>query len=833
MPFFVGKLNASNETLDPTYISADIELAKKVVESNPKKSLEIASFLLDSGTEDQPKKEKADLIFLKAQAYLNLKKKDQAQQLSTQALALYKEAEAYSSVVEVNLFIGEIFIKNGKAKEAFSFIEEGINVAKAINDTFLITEAYLKESKYQNYLGELELSLKSALTAQKYIEDHPGFIKQKVHICNTIGSFYGNTEDADKAIEYFKKGIEISNKHNESAHLYILHINLALILVKQDNNKEAEYHFIKSLEYSEKSGKEDKIAYSNALLGDFFLNLENYQKAKPYLNKAYSHYKKIENVSEMAYALGSLGIAEIGTQNNGIGLKYMVEADKLIASTDFENYKIALYQLMADKCYQFGHYKEGYNFYVKHTQSKEKTYNDSNQSKILKLKTQFETKEKEIEIAALKNEKAAKEKMSYLSYLVGLLLCLLIAILVYAYKLVLRRNKALETAKDGAERLAQAKSEFLATMSHEIRTPMNGVIGMANILADENPHPHQKENLEILKFSANNLLYLINDILDLAKIDSGKISLEQKDFDIKNHFQKLFAIFKTANKNSNINLKLDLQLNGLKNQVIGDTLRLNQVITNLINNAIKFTKEGDVSLKISNVSESNGKARIRFEVIDTGIGISEENQKTIFDKYQQAGNETTRLYGGTGLGLNIAKEIIELHGGELQLQSEVEKGSNFFFEVDFPISEKEINTPVQLIQKSKSNTLAGMKILLAEDNKVNQMVAQRLLKKWKIELTIAEDGQKAVESFEINHFDVVLMDIQMPNMDGYEATKLIRKLPNGDLPIYSMSASTFSSTNSQINKNLMDGHIGKPFNPDELFELLCKHVSVKELASVS
>jgi signal transduction histidine kinase len=380
-----------------------------------------------------------------------------------------------------------------------------------------------------------------------------------------------------------------------------------------------------------------------------------------------------------------------------------------------------------------------------------------------------------------------------------------------------RIESELRLAKEAAERATQAKSEFLSMMSHEIRTPLNAIVGLTYIMQQEEVPPALAENLKILKFSTDNLYVLINDILDFSKIEAGKIELEQNPFDLK----QLISNIKKANQikaeeNGNkIKLMID---DDVPDSLIGDALRLGQVISNLVSNAVKFTKKGSVTVELSLQKKVDQVAFLEISVTDTGIGIPPEKQQIIFDKFTQANSATTRQFGGTGLGLVITKLLLQLHDSDIYIESEAGKGSRFFFTIALPIGNALIKSKAGEDPNEVINdyTLKGVKILLVEDYAVNVKIATKFFEKWKIEVDIAENGQIAVDKFEKEKYDIILMDIQMPIMDGYTATQKIREADT-DIPIIALTASASLGNQGQAYAAGINDYVTKPFNPKELF----------------
>ena len=383
-------------------------------------------------------------------------------------------------------------------------------------------------------------------------------------------------------------------------------------------------------------------------------------------------------------------------------------------------------------------------------------------------------------------------------------------------------NLKLEKAIDKAEKSTHAKSEFLSTMSHEIRTPLNAVIGMSNLLMMGSPKPEQKENLEILKFSANNLLAIVNDVLDFDKIESGKLVFENVRFNLVELMNNICGghILKAHEKGLQFELTID---DSLKNKVFfGDPTRITQVVFNLVSNAVKFTSQGSVWVKVTCLEDRHNKVTVKFLIKDTGIGIKEANMSSIFEPFTQESLATTREYEGTGLGLAIVKRLLELQGLSIKVTSTIAEGSEFSFNMELPVSTAVISEDItKQVEETQENYLKSLKVLVAEDNMVNVMLMKKLLSKWKIIPTIAENGERAVEFMQYGNFDIILMDLQMPVMNGFDAANEIRKMADpkkANVPIIALTASAMIDIKDKIHEAGMNGYVSKPFRPNELFE---------------
>jgi len=376
------------------------------------------------------------------------------------------------------------------------------------------------------------------------------------------------------------------------------------------------------------------------------------------------------------------------------------------------------------------------------------------------------------------------------------------------------------SAKEEAVQLNRAKDMFISVMSHEIRTPLNAVIGISHLLMEDNPNDSQKENLKILKFSADNLMTLINDVLDFTKIETGNIELEKIPVDLRELVDSVVNSMQFKAKGKDVYLKAQID-ESLPENVVGDKTRICQILLNLVGNSVKFTDKGGVTIDLRVIEETDNEVRIRFEVSDTGIGIAADKINTIFESFKQADANITRLYGGTGLGLAITKRLVELHDSRINVESIYGQGSKFWFTITFNKSADAL--------KAKTKTVEiGLKlnILVVDDNQINRLLIDKVLKKWGVNADFAENGVQALDKIESKgNYDVVLMDIHMPEMGGLEATKLLRAKADAysqQLPIIALTASMLNNQMGMIGDAGMNDYILKPFNPKELYDKISK-----------
>ncbi len=388
-----------------------------------------------------------------------------------------------------------------------------------------------------------------------------------------------------------------------------------------------------------------------------------------------------------------------------------------------------------------------------------------------------------------------------------------------------QKNKELIIQRDRAEASTKAKAQFLSSMSHEIRTPMNTIIGMIHILIQEEPRQDQVENLKVLKFSAESLLSLINDILDFSKIEAGKVEIEQVDFNLKDLINGVVNSQNQRASEKNIVIKSFID-SDIPEMVVGDPTRLGQILTNIVGNAVKFTANGSVSVDVLLEKSVNSSLFIKFAVVDTGIGIPQDKLETIFESFSQANTQITRNYGGSGLGLTITKRLLEIKNSKIYVESEEGKGSKFYFTIELKKSNIVVyHETKSSFAKQTFDSLKGVKVLLVEDNEANTYIAVKFLTKWDIEVDTAANGKIAVEKIIANNYDLVLMDLMMPIMDGYQATNTIRAMSDEKyqkLPILALTASTLIDINRKTNIKGMDDFITKPYIPNDLYNKIRK-----------
>lgn len=376
------------------------------------------------------------------------------------------------------------------------------------------------------------------------------------------------------------------------------------------------------------------------------------------------------------------------------------------------------------------------------------------------------------------------------------------------------KNIQLDAQKKIAEKAVLARDSFVANMSHEIRTPLNAIIGFTDLLAQTELDEVQRDYIESVQIAGENLLLIVNDILDLSKIESGNLAIDSEPFNLKKTLKHAYDLLKVkTQKEVEFNLFLDAEMPDI---VVGDQGRLNQILVNLIGNSLKFTNEGEVTVSVKKIEETEDNYKMKFSVKDTGIGIHKDKLTTIFERFTQAEESTTRTYGGTGLGLNIVKQLIELQNGEISVKSEPNRGSEFIFLLTYKKAENKETAPKPM----SKNDLGHLKILLCEDNILNQKLAKSVINSFGFDLDIAHNGEEGIELLSQNKYDLVLMDLQMPVKDGYQTTDYIRNEMNSSVPIIAMTAHSLVGEQERCYKVGMNAYVPKPFKQSVLLKAI-------------
>ena len=478
-----------------------------------------------------------------------------------------------------------------------------------------------------------------------------------------------------------------------------------------------------------------------------------------------------------------------------------------------------------------------YLYLKQHTNLKESILIIDNEKLGIDDYEKFKESERLKELKEINKEKIQQEKNNKFSKLISILAIALISILsllsLALYKnniirkqsnlLLEKKNKELIIAKDRAIKASNARSEFLSTVSHELRTPLNAINGIAHLLLEENPKKSQMNYLESLQFSGNYLTNFINDILEINKIESNKAQIENIPFNPKELLENIQNSLKElANENNNV-FKFEID-SEIPDYIIGDPTKLSQILLNLITNALKFTQNGNVTVKTKLVLLEDKKAELFFEVTDTGIGIPEDKLETVFESFSQGSVGINRKYGGTGLGLTIVKKLVETLGGKIKLESIVDKGSSFTFQLPFKVSDKPVESIIE--EKNtikKESILKGKKILVVEDNKINQMVSKKMLENRGVLCEIVDNGEEAIEIAKNYKYDMILMDVHLPGINGTIATKQIREFDN-KTPIIALTAISLNENRTNLLSFGMNDVITKPFIPEEFYAIISKHI---------
>jgi signal transduction histidine kinase/CheY-like chemotaxis protein len=683
----------------------------------------------------------------------------------------------------------------------------------------------------------VELNVDKSLTLSKQALNDALLLKDDVLVAkayNLIGLNFEEFYDVKKSINFYNKALFHANKTNNDSIKCWVNNNIGNVYSYRENNfKKSLPFYLEGLKYSEKMKDSIEIMYSNLNISGAYFAEKKFEDGLKYINKIKSFVEKSKMIE-----------ANI-TINNLYGLYYShkkindkAESSYLTAikfgtinkDNLYESYLSDVYKNLSDFYSENKDYEKALKYFKIHDEIIERIYNEDRQKNAKIAGSAIEIDEYERKINVIEEEKIIHFNNLKKSKSIIALFLFLIAVLSYLtynyyknFKLrdklnkqLIHTNKELVIAKENAEIASQLKTQFVSTISHELRTPLYGVVGITNIILEEHKELENSPHLNSLKFSARYLLSLVNDLLQINKIEENRVVLEKMIFNVNDEVNTIansleFIAIKNNNK---IITEFDTELHEF---LIGDKLRLSQIVLNLLSNALKFTKNGEVKIVVSSEKIENNKQFVKFEVIDNGIGIAKEDQDKIFDKFIQIERKEGD-YQGTGLGLSIVKKLLEVFGSEINLKSELGVGTSFDFVIPFDIDENLKQEIINNIEVDLSTTQI-FNVLVVEDNKINQVVTKKFLENNNFKCTIVDDGYAAIDMLESNHFDLILMDINMPIVNGFETTILIRK-KGIKIPIIALTAFDKQEVTEQAISSGMNDVIIKPFESKKLISII-------------
>ncbi len=689
-------------------------------------------------------------------------------------------------------------------------------IAKAYNQKGIVFESKGQYAKaYEAYISSLRL--------YDELDDEHGICSEYLN----LGLIHHYRKEFLRANRYFIQALVIARKYGYIDEEASALNNLGMNSKEQKDFKAAYKYFKQVLDIDVKGGDEANIAYSLNNMGTINADMGKYQEALDYYNGSASLKEKLKDNLGLANTYNNIGFTLYKLNRITEAEAKMQKAKELCLKYGFQNVLVESYRLLYDLKFSGKKYEEAIYYLQLYDSIKDSLITSESNLAIHDLENQYK-------LDKVNDALALKEiEISNASLLRGLFLTvivMLIGVSLYFFYNVRRTRKLFKALNDKHEDLVQAKlnvekatkakSQFLSIMSHEMRTPLNAIIGISNLLEHEEFPEKQLENIAVMKSSSQNLLHLINELLDLSKLEAGRTKIASESFSVQRVSETVKSMFAVLASQKGLQYTVECDA-AIPNLVLGDELKLTQSITNLVGNAIRFTEKGSVKMKIKLLELSNQTASLHFEVKDTGIGIPRELQQTIFESFSQASFEINKKYGGTGLGLSISKKLVALMGGNLQVKSEVGEGSVFSFDLSFPVHYEAIAVP-SVKPANTDKIFAGKSILVADDNAVNVYVLKQFLQKWGAEIGVAENGVEALKMLDAQPYDLVLMDIQMPVKDGLETTEEIRNSTKSwrNIPIIALTASYEEEISEKIKASGMNGHIIKPFMPNDLRDKL-------------
>jgi signal transduction histidine kinase/CheY-like chemotaxis protein len=691
---------------------------------------------------------------------------------------------------------------------------------------------YIQRANFNSNINNFKLSLDYTQKAIDYAHSKKD-VKAEASATSTMGTWYFELKKYDDAIENFNKSIALYNTLKPSAEQAYAYYNLGLSYMEKENYSKAETSLNQAKTIYETIRIPDAIELLNLQKGIVY-------KAKGKIKLASTIFSSIiaKPDTEDFYRVKSEALYQIGTieaeqSRNGLALNYLKRALELNLKSQNIDLKSKIYKSMSGVYEEMSDVANAFVFLKKHLELKDsisainrerlgsEDYNRFKESETLKTIQQMDRENKRQK----ENNRFAK----VISILAIALISILSLLSLSLYKnniirnqsnlLLKEKNNELQLAKDKAEKASKARSEFLSTVSHELRTPLNAINGITHLLIEESPKKSQLNYLESLRFSGNYLLTFINEILEINRIESNNVQAEAINFNLKRLLENIQNSMRELAQQNNNRYIIEID-DSIPDNLIGDPTKLSQIFINLINNALKFTNNGEVKVIAKLMSLEEETSAVYFKIVDTGIGIPEDKQETIFDSFSQGSIEINRKYGGTGLGLNIVKKLIDILGGQIRLESKVGKGSTFSFGLKFGLGS------VMAIEENKEydeSVFINKKVLLIEDNKINQMITKKMLENKQMLVQIIDNGEDAIEAAKNNYYDLILMDVHLPGINGTIATQTIRTFDT-HTRIIALTAISLNENREMLLSYGMNDVITKPFDPENFYKVISQNI---------
>jgi len=653
-------------------------------------------------------------------------------------------------------------------------------------------------------------------------------------------------EEEDKAIKSLNKAIEIQRIINDNVNLGSSYKTFGDIYLAKEDYYSALDSYTAAKSKFEEEDLNEELAETLLCEGKTYNQLKNYKKARDVVEQSLAIAKKYDYLKIQSDALINHARIYDKLGNKEKALEVALSGLQIARTNSFTNILNEGYEVTSNLYFGLEEHKLSRNYLNAHLKLSDSIRGLTRINSSRNQETQFrlnEEIEKNKEVVQ-KLEKAEDDKN--LGTLISILSVALITILslltLSLYKnnnirlktnnMLHKKNGELIIAKEKAELASKTKANFLSTVTHELRTPLYAVTGISNMLLDENPKPEQVQHLKSLKFSGDYLLTFINDILQINKIEANKVDIEPESFNLKKKINNIVLALANSAQDNNVKIHFEFDKD-LPQNFIADQLKISQILINLIGNSIKFTKDGDIWIRVYKIEEEGKTYTLRFEVEDNGIGISQEKQDHMFESFSQGSIQINRKYGGTGLGLSIVKGLIDILKGKIYVKSELEKGTTFYFEIPLEytnIKEAEEKKVTYFEGNASDLDLSQVKILVVEDNKINQMITKKILTKMDLKCDIVDNGEDAVELIKNNNYNIILMDIHMPGISGIEATKIIRSFDK-ELTIFALTAVTIEDKMHEFEEAGFTDIIPKPFKQEEFEKKLYNALAGKSQLS--